>query len=297
MILRCASNRKIFSAASAGREVWRANRGALGPSRHLVTCRVCFDELCQQQADLANALALFIPVAVAGGGAWLVASSSSVPQQALDEGRVFEDKESGNVLGSPESEPPERDKNNEVVLRVLSYTPYPIPASFEGTRVTMKVGNIRSREKRTFAFPPILPQPSMIFTTDLDRPLGVVLAWDEKRKVAFIEDLLEGSNGERAMKVAAMSPNRQQAEVPMVGDIVRACTTATFTFKGAGALVGAAAPERTIVVYCPDGKKSGQWSDLRNAMKGESRDGPVTLVLERKIEQCSTPTTAQLDGI
>ena len=280
MILRCLSNRGVVS--SAGRDKTRAR----------MSCRaICFDDQCQQAADIASLIAISVPIMVAAGAAWQVAKSSTwsstPPQKAVEEGRVFEDKASGNILGSPQSEPPARDKNNEVVLRVMSYTPYPVASDFkgehEGERVSIKVGNLRNKEKRTFVFPRLLPKSS-IFTVELDRPLGVVLSWDEKRKVAFIDDFIEGSNGERQSKVAAMSPNKEQTDAPMIGDIVRGCTTATFTFKGAGALVGAASPERTIVVFCPDGKKSGQWSDLRNALKGQSRDGPVTLILERKIK-------------
>lgn len=69
-------------------------------------------------------------------------------------------------------------------------------------------------------------------------------------------------------------------DAPAVGDVLRGCTCTNFVFEGSQ-LWGAKPPTRTIVMYCADGQA---WPSVVAALrKGDARDGPVTLVLERRL--------------
>ncbi len=76
------------------------------------------------------------------------------------------------------------------------------------------------------------------------------------------------------------SLNRELAkEVLLPGDILRAVTCTNFVYS-TKALWGAIPPERHIVVYCADKMR---FSEIALAMrKGEVKDGPVTVVVERR---------------
>lgn len=64
------------------------------------------------------------------------------------------------------------------------------------------------------------------------------------------------------------------------GDVLRGVTCTNFVYQTT-ALIGAKAPQRTIVMYGADRQS---WSSVRGALrKGEAKDGAVTLVLERRI--------------
>ncbi len=58
--------------------------------------------------------------------------------------------------------------------------------------------------------------------------------------------------------------NRAEAsKAALPGDVLRACTATNFVFSGVAALLGAAAPVRTIVLYGADGQK---WSQVNRLL-------------------------------
>ncbi|EFJ42115.1 hypothetical protein VOLCADRAFT_119533 [Volvox carteri f. nagariensis] len=248
---------------------------------------VCFNQVCQQDADRAFLLAVAVPLlAAAAVVSYLMRSP---PAELTDSGRVFEDPSTGTRFEAPEGVVPERDKNGELAFRPISYTPWPVDEGVEGERVRLAVGPVGSRQLRTYVFARVLPVPSDILTVTLPRPLGVVLEYEERFRRATVVDLIEGTYADQRRKKAALNSDLVKDAV-LPGDVLRAVTATNFVYP-TRALFGAAPPERHIhyclrlflitqVVYGAD-KQS--WSSICGALKrGEARDGDVTLVLERR---------------
>ncbi|GBF97990.1 hypothetical protein Rsub_10664 [Raphidocelis subcapitata] len=237
---------------------------------------VCFDAECAAHADRAFSVAIAAPLlAAAAALAWVLRRP---PKELLDSGRVFEDDVTGTLFEAPDGMTPEFDKNDKLAFKAISYTPWPVQADAPGERLRIAVGRVGSTEPRTFVFEKTLPLPSEIVAVSLPRPLGVIFEFDEKRKRAFVAGFVPGGNAEQRRAVARLAAGGG-AQAVMEGDVVRAvtCTTPVWPAK---ALIGAVAPERHIIVY---GADKTRWSGLRGALKrGAVRDGPVTLVLERR---------------
>lgn len=193
---------------------------------------------------------------------------------------MFEDETTGFVFQVPEDGTvPERDKNGNLAFRAISYTPWPVPTDYEGDRLRIDVGPIAAREARTFVFNRLLPQPSELVVVTLPRPMGVVFEYDERKKCAVVAGVVEGSPAEQRRKVAGLNRSLAKESV-QDGDVLRGVTCTNFVYP-TRALFGAVAPERHVVVYGADKQK---WANVRSALrKGEPKDGPVTLVLERRV--------------
>ncbi|KIZ00235.1 hypothetical protein MNEG_7727 [Monoraphidium neglectum] len=238
---------------------------------------VCFDAECAAGADAAFLTAVSLPlVAALAVGAWVLRPP---PKELLDSGRLFEDPKTGTMFEAPEGVSPEVDKNDLLAFKPISYTPWPVASDAPGERVRVGVGKVGATEPRTFVFEKLLPGPSQIVCVTLPRPLGVVFEFDERRKRASVAGFVEGSNAEQRQKVARLNKVKE-AEAALEGDVLRAftCTCPVWPTK---ALFGAVAPERHLVVY---GADKGKWGAIRTALRrGTYRDGPVTLVLERRV--------------
>ncbi|KAI8469786.1 MAG: hypothetical protein J3K34DRAFT_274826 [Monoraphidium minutum] len=240
---------------------------------------VCFDADCAAAADRAFGAAVAIPLAAAlGAGAWALRPP---PQDLVEKGRVFEDPSTGVVFEASEGVEPELDKNDLLAFKAISYTPWPVASDAPGERVRIDVGKVGDTEPRTYVFEKILAGGSEIVCVSLPRPLGVVFEFDERRRRVEVVGLVEGSGAEQRRKVARLS-KEAAAQAVMEGDVLRAvtCTCAVYPTNS---LIGLKAPERHIVVYGA-GEKC-KWGAVRTALRrGEVRDGPVTLVLERRLE-------------
>eukprot|EP00882_Tetradesmus_deserticola_P006919 GHRQ01007289.1.p1 GENE.GHRQ01007289.1~~GHRQ01007289.1.p1 ORF type:complete len:321 (+),score=76.04 GHRQ01007289.1:173-1135(+) len=248
----------------------------------MVVPGMCFTQECQANADRTFLLALAIPlVAAAAVVAYLLRPP---PQELKDSGQVFEDEATGFSFYAPEDGTvPERDKNGNLAFRAISYTPWPVPSDFEGERLRIDVGPIAAREARTFVFNRLLPQPSELVTVTLPRPMGVVFQYDKRTKQAVVADVVEGSAAEQRRKVAGLNRSLDRESV-QDGDILRGVTCTNFVYP-TRALFGAVPPQRHVVVY---GADKQTWASIRGALrKGEPKDGPVTLVLERRVVDSS----------
>eukprot|EP00198_Chlamydomonas_reinhardtii_P011867 XP_001701204.1 predicted protein [Chlamydomonas reinhardtii] len=240
------------------------------------TSPVCFSQSCQEATDRAFLIALAVPLVVAALSIAYVLRPP--PPELTESGRVFEDPATGTRFEAPEGVNPERDKNGELAYRPISYTPWPVDASYEGERVRIAVGPVADRQLRTYVFARSLAVPSDILTVTLPRPLGVVLEYDERFRRATVVDLIEGTNADQRRKRASLNSD-VAAEAVLPGDVLRAVTATNFVYP-TRALWGAQAPERHIVVYGADRQT---WSSVCGALKkGEFKDGDVTLVLERR---------------
>jgi len=235
---------------------------------------VCFDKACQQAADQTTVTAFVVPMLLALAAAFYVVRPP--PKTLVDEGRVFEDDATGAVFEAPRGVEPLRDKQGELVLRPVSYTPWPVGVGEEGEVVRVRVGPVRDTQPRSFLFRRLLPGPSALVTVTLPRPLGVVLEYDEAGRRAVVVDTIEGTAADRARKRAALSSDQAVAALP--GDILRAVTCTNFVYP-TQALFGARPPERHIVLYGADNQT---WAKVCGALKkGDVKDGEVTMVLER----------------
>mmetsp|Transcript_12730 Transcript_12730/g.27574 ORF Transcript_12730/g.27574 Transcript_12730/m.27574 type:complete len:290 (-) Transcript_12730:387-1256(-) len=237
---------------------------------------VCFDAVCQANADRAFLIAISVPLVTAAAA---IAHKVRRPPEANNAERAFEDPETGNVFFTDAGVQPERDKTGQLAFRVVSYTPWPVDADYAGERIRIDVGPIKKRLPRTFVFSKVLPGPSEILAVTLPRPLGIVLEYDERRKRAVVVDLIEGSYADQRRKVSGMNQALSQAILP--GDVLRGvtCTTIVYPTK---ALFGAIPPERHIVVYGADNMK---FAEISGALKrGEVKDGEVTVIVERKMQ-------------
>jgi hypothetical protein len=61
------------------------------------------------------------------------------------------------------------------------------------------------RHIRTYVFDKKLPQPSELVLVRLPRPMGVVFEWDQRRKRAFVVDVVEGSVAEQQRRKAKLN--------------------------------------------------------------------------------------------
>lgn len=239
---------------------------------------ICFDADCAANADRAFLAALAVPlVAAAAIAAWVLRPP---PRKLVESGRVFEDPDTGTMFEAPEGVAPEVDGRSLLAFKPVSYTPFPVEADAPGERVRVWIGKAGATEPRTFVVEKLLPRPSEIVAVTLPRPLGIVFSFDEAQRRAVVSGFVEGGNAEQRRKVARLNKDKA-AEAALEGDVLRAvtCTCPVWPTK---ALFGVVAPERHIVLYGADQAKG--WGAIRTALRrGESRDGPVTLVLERGV--------------
>jgi hypothetical protein len=71
--------------------------------------------------------------------------------------------------------------------------------------------------------------------------------------------------------------------VALEGDILRACTSTNIVYEPKALAFGMQPPTRAIVLYGADGQG---WPQVVAALKkGLVADGPVTLVLERRLKE------------
>ncbi|PSC75309.1 peptidase S9 [Micractinium conductrix] len=243
----------------------------------------CFDAACGRQKDALLIVSLVVPIlAAAAVAAYLLRPP---PQSSLDEGLLFEDQETGTLFEAPPGAAPERDRRGELAFRAVSWTPWPVEEEAEGERLRLEVGTVRQLQKRTFVFEKVLPQPSQLVVCTLERPLGIVFEEDARRKRAVVADFAPGGHAEQVTKRAALNP-ALAASSPLRGDVLRACTATNIVYQPAALAFGAQLPKRTIVVYGADGQT---WPQVAAALrKGLVADGPVTLVLERRLQPGSS---------
>eukprot|EP00879_Flechtneria_rotunda_P002418 GHRR01002615.1.p1 GENE.GHRR01002615.1~~GHRR01002615.1.p1 ORF type:complete len:300 (+),score=51.45 GHRR01002615.1:96-995(+) len=241
---------------------------------------ICFTKECQQQADQAFLLGLAVPLIVAAAAATYIFRPP--PQDLQERGQLFEDESTGTLFQAPDSQAaqPERDKDGLLALRPVSYTPWPITVDCEGERLRIDVGPVKNRKPRTFVFNKLLPQPSEVVAITLPRPMGVVFEYTKARKQAVVAGVVEGSAADQKRKVAGLNPTLAR-ETVLDGDVLRGATCTNFVYP-TKALIGAVPPERHVVVY---GADKQPWAKVRAALrKGEVKDGPVTLILERRVK-------------
>ena len=280
---------------------------------------MCFDAACQATQDRAFVAAVLFPLAAsvaAGAYVWNQPSrsvpssspspsSSSLPSSSSPSSdkatttattatttELFEDPSTGVVFEARPGEPlPERDRRGELAFRAVSFTPFPVEEGSAGERIRVEVGPIDSKTPRTYVFEKRLPQPSKVVAVSLARPAGVIFAESKERKlrggekaaaVVVVDELLEGSPAARRAAAAALNPSLRDSAV-LPGDLLRGFTTTNFVFRGAGALLGVAAPSREVVVFGADGQG---WTAMTAALKrGSVSDGDVTLIVERREEE------------
>ena len=280
---------------------------------------MCFDSACQAAQDRAFVAAVLFPLAAsvaAGAYVWnqpsrsLPSSSPSpAPSPSPDEGgaspsplsgsatttttaattttttELFEDPSTGVVVEArPGEKPPERDRRGELAFRAVSFTPFPVEEGCPGERLRVDVGPVASKTPRTYVFERRLPEPSRVVAVSLARPAGVVFAESMKprgraeKAAVVVDELLEGSPAARRAAAAALDPSLADSAV-LPGDLLRGFTTTNFVFRGAGALLGVAAPSREVVVFGADGQG---WNAVTAALKrGSAGDGDITLIVER----------------
>jgi hypothetical protein len=96
------------------------------------------------------------------------------PQESFDEGRLFEDGQTGAVFEAPEGAVPERDRRGELAFRPISYTPWPVEAGAEGERLRLEVGPVGSAQLRTFVFSKVrwMERPPNLHCQDV--PVGAL---------------------------------------------------------------------------------------------------------------------------
>ena len=277
---------------------------------------MCFDAACQATQDRAFVAAVLFPLAAsvaAGAFVWNQPSRSLPPSSsppsppsssergsssppppppsdsttASTEPLRFEDPSTGVVFEArPGERPPERDGAGELAYRVASFTPSPVEEGSGGDRVRVEVGDVATarRKARTYVFERRLPQPSRVLAVSLARPAGVVFAESTRllrgdEKAVVVEELLAGSPAARRAAAAALNPDLGDAAV-LPGDLLRGFTTTNFVFRGAGALLGIAAPSRETVVFGADGQ--GLAKVAAALKRGSASDGDVTLIVERR---------------
>lgn len=255
----------------------------------------CFDPACAAAADAAFAAAIAVPLTAAAAlAAWWVLRRP--PRELVESGRVFEDEETGTLFEVPgdaaEATAAERDKNGRLAFKVPGgYTPWPVDESAPGERVRINVGRVGMTQPRTYVFERKLGGGggtggsssssggggSEIVVVTLPRPLGIIFEWDQSRRRSFVAGFVPGGNAEQLRKRAGLGPDKSSAVCE--GDILRAVTVTTPVWP-TKALLGAVPPERHIVLYGADRTK---WAELKIALRrGEVKDGPVTMVLERR---------------
>jgi hypothetical protein len=156
-----------------------------------------------------------------------------------------------------------------------------------GERLRIPVGPVASPVPRTFVFEKVLPQPSELVAVTLERPLGLIIEEDDpggraskRSRRAIVSEVVPGSRAEQRMRIAAFDRSRR-AEAALVGDVVRAFTCTNLVYPTRSLLLGMKPPERQRVVFGADGQR---WPRVAAALKqGLKQDGPVTIVLERRV--------------
>jgi len=246
------------------------------PDLHLLAFvpQVCFTQECQQEAD-REFLSVVVPglTAVAGLFAYLFFR----PPPKGD--RFFQDPDTQMVFEAPENGAVGRDKKGALIYKVVSYTPYPCQEDVGGERLRIDVGPLQEMEPRTFVFEKILPSPSQLVQVSLPRPLGIVFEEDASNSRAVVAEFLQGSLAEREMKKAKLNKSLELSTA-MQGDVLRAVTCTTLMYRPLS-MFGAAKPTPNISLYSADGQP---WPAVVAALKrGAVMDGPVTLVLERRL--------------
>ena len=279
---------------------------------------MCFDAACQATQDKAFVAAVLFPLAAsvaAGAFVWNQptrsipssssrgeslppstpppsSSSSSPPFSTSKTTEFFEDPSTGIIFEArPGEKPPERDRRGELVFRAVSFTPFPVEEDAAGDRVRVEVGEVSKKTPRTYVFERRLQQPSRVIAVSLSRPAGVVFAESElwrvgglgeggkgKTVIVVVDELADSSPAARRA-AAALNPSLLDSAV-LPGDLLRGFTTTNFVFRGAGALLGIAAPSREVVVFGADNQK---WKAVTAALqRGSASDGELTLIVERR---------------
>jgi len=105
-----------------------------------------------------------------------------------------------------------------------------------------------------------------------------------------------GGHAEQLAKKARLNTSLA-ASSPREGDVLRACTATNIVYQPAALAFGMQQPRRTVVVYGADGQG---WPQVAAALqKGLVADGPVTLVLERRLprEEPAAAVKAEPSGL
>lgn len=211
----------------------------------------------------------------------------------------------------------------ELAFRAVSFTPFPVEADVPGERIRVNVGPAGACQPRTFVFdklleasadppatsarppapaassrsgravtvadlaPPVAaPAParrrrSQLITVTLERPLGLIIEEDVSAKRAVVADIVDGSRAAQRAKLAGFDRARR-ADAALPGDVVRAFTATNLVYPTKSLIFGMQPPQRQVVMFGADGQK---WERVSAALKlGLVEDGPVTLVLERAVE-------------
>lgn len=169
--------------------------------------------------------------------------------------------------------------------------------ALDEVKVKIKVGPVRSKSEKVYAFQKIFPSSSIVVVT-LPKPLGIVFvesplrnAYGKKR--IMVGELVAGGNADRATRVAQLFVGRSnaQANSPIInggvmpGDILRATTTAGVVVD----FFGIRPPQRVMDLYIADGRP---WNFVMRALTASFvADGDLTLVLERRASTFSEKET------
>ncbi|KAI8105693.1 hypothetical protein M9434_000275 [Picochlorum sp. BPE23] len=238
----------------------------------------CFDQECQASKDTFFILSIAIPLLVFGSFTAYLIGRRRDGIVSLDSNEYT--GTSKYEVDAEEQSLVARDAKGEIAYRAVRYTPWLTEQGPDDECIRINVGPVGRTLPKSYLFDKILREPSQLVTVTLPKPLGIIFEEDPRLKRVFVAEFVPDSEAESQSKKAALDPSISN-KVPAVGDVLRALTTTVVTYKE-GALI-AQGPEREIVVFGADGQK---FSDVAAAMKRSYvSDGPVTLVLERPLQQ------------
>lgn len=238
----------------------------------------CFDQECQASKDTFFVLSIAIPLLVFGSFAAYLISRRRDGIVSLDSNEYT--GTSKYEVDAEEESLVARDAKGEIAYRAVRYTPWLTEQGPDDECIRINVGPVGRTLPKSYLFDKTLKEPSQLVTVTLPKPLGIIFEEDPRLKRVFVAEFIPDSEAESQSKRAALDPSISN-KVPAVGDVLRALTTTVVTYKE-GALI-AQGPEREIVVFGADGQT---FSDVAAAMKRSYvSDGPVTLVLERPLQQ------------
>lgn len=238
----------------------------------------CFDQECQASKDTFFILSIAIPLLVFGSFTAYLIGRRRDGIVSLDSNEYT--GTSKYEVDAEEQSLVARDAKGEIAYRAVRYTPWLTEQGPDDECIRINVGPVGRTLPKSYLFDKILREPSQLVTVTLPKPLGIIFEEDPRLKRVFVAEFVPDSEAESQSKRAALDPSISN-KVPAVGDVLRALTTTVVTYKE-GALI-AQGPEREIVVFGADGQK---FSDVAAAMKRSYvSDGPVTLVLERPLQQ------------
>lgn len=126
---------------------------------------------------------------------------------------------------------------------------------------------------------------SELVCATLPRPLGVVFEEDTRAECARVAAIVPGTAADRQQGRARLDRTQRKSCV-MEGDVLRAITCTTLVYP-TDSLFGAKPARRTVTLFGADGQS---WGKVAGALKrGLVEDGPVTVILERRLKEDGEP--------